>query len=541
MNNSFTAIAKFNYDNKKFQITMVNNKNIIFSYYDEENKLHLNLSNEYYNIINAVYNSLLINKETSVYIKTTQINNTLYDIFYDTKSCNYFWTSNKEINNTDDNVILNSRYNDIPLVYYNDDKLKRDKKSDYYNKILNLNRTMLLVSVAANLSLLALTNCSVHGNTPKNEIESSSYIQEDNNYESTKREYNYEEIRQAIESNKDLSDDEKELIYNMKFLFDENNEYMDLDLIIERLKTLKFEYCDELKDKFENDLKGCYSLKDNLIKIKAINFEKAETDTLVHEILHVFQSPGFNDYTIEFSNEVCTNEVIQRLNNDGLLGKHYIQYKTYSSSGYTTNIYLYYILADMLPADVIREYQFSCNKNLLANELVKLDNEPTQESKERAYQLIESFNDIKKAREKHDYNKLEQARNNCEEKLNYYYNKQNGMNIDENANFILIAKFYSRIILDGDSVVPLFNYLCEMNPELMNEIDITLAEAAVTPKTYFSENNKYLSIDTSNFKYIDGENKLVEKHFEITDDIVERCKVFLINEHKERDSDEIER
>ena len=52
MNNNFKIIAKFNYDDKNFIITMVNDKHIVYSFYDENNRLHMTLPDKYYEICN---------------------------------------------------------------------------------------------------------------------------------------------------------------------------------------------------------------------------------------------------------------------------------------------------------------------------------------------------------------------------------------------------------------------------------------------------------------------------------------------------------
>lgn len=534
MNNNFEIIAKFNYDDKNFIITMVNNKTIVYSFYDENNRLHMTLPDNYYEICDLVYNSLLINKNTSVFIKTQSINNVLYNIFFDTKSKNYFWTQNNEIYNQDNNRILNLRYNNMPLIFYKDNKEDNSKNPLYYNKMIELHKKFILVLIATHLSLATLVNCSVLGRT-QNVPENSSSTQSTVNY-TYQQEYNYSEIKRAIDANPHLSDEEKQLLHNMKFVFDENNQYMNLDMVIERLRTLETQYSSEFKENWN----GCYFSNKNLVKIKADSFKEADISVVVHEFLHVLQPPSAG-YTVELSNELCTQEVLRRLEKEELLGDHHIKYINGTNSSYDRHLYLYQILAETIPNEAIRNYQFSCDKNVLAKALDKIDPKSSNDEKGRSYQLIENFNELKKDFD--EYSKSDNFKDdvldsekNCQERLNYYYKKQKGIDLNEDMNCVLLARNSCVEIMNAELKVSLLEFLAELNPDFSSSSLIEISRAHILPKTYFSDDNKYLTLERSCFE----NNELVKKHFELTDDVVEKCNDFLRKEHNKSKNNEME-
>ena len=134
--------------------------------------------------------------------------------------------------------------------------------------------------------------------------------------------FDYGKIQKAIEDNQNLSNGEKEIINKLKFVFDENYEYMDLDLIIKRLSDLKIEYIEEENE--NSQVTAAYYINKNVIQIyKATDLENADLTDLVHEILHVFQASNTNRLTLELSNELTTREVLRRLNEEGLIEENY--------------------------------------------------------------------------------------------------------------------------------------------------------------------------------------------------------------------------
>lgn len=46
-----------------------------------------------------------------------------------------------------------------------------------------------------------------------------------------RKEYNFEDIKKAIKNNPKLTEEEKKFLYKLEFVFDEDNQYRDLDMI----------------------------------------------------------------------------------------------------------------------------------------------------------------------------------------------------------------------------------------------------------------------------------------------------------------------
>ena len=120
------------------------------------------------------------------------------------------------------------------------------------------------------------------------------------------KKYSFENIRNILESNPYLSQEEKELIYKLQFVFDEYHFYMNLETVEERLATLSIEY---QKD-FFSSTGGSYDYINNKLVLNASNFEDISIGKFLHEFFHVLQSEirGYGYFCCELSNEFFTRE-----------------------------------------------------------------------------------------------------------------------------------------------------------------------------------------------------------------------------------------
>ena len=291
-------IATFTHNNKKFEIIYDDYK-LRCDCYDEKGQRQFKFSKEEISVIVEVVKSLKINENKSSYVRNECVNGKIYKIYYDSQSRNYFWKSDDDIDIAGDNVFLNGKYNNIPMAvsFWNrprtyeqelDKKLKKyyvkwviDDLDDIYDYNERIHQKEIyikygkkgfykniIIKSALNLALLATIPVMLHmgatsmeaiygedwidsfhifssAETHPTEIIIPSYSEDVTEYvveipEPTevieeKDEYNWELIRATIEKNPNLTDEEKNFIYELQFIFDEYHQYMDLDMVVSRL------------------------------------------------------------------------------------------------------------------------------------------------------------------------------------------------------------------------------------------------------------------------------------------------------------------
>ena len=221
------TIAKFTYENELYFIAVLNN-NLVFYKMNNSNEKNYNLTMEEENILKNIYAKLTINKNNSVYIKELEINNNIYNLYFDKKNSNYFWIPKNGIYNNEDNIQLNFMYNDTPSLIYSQNGTNNTNDNKFYQKFIKVGKKVFIVLVAANLCS-ALLNFNVNNiekkvddigiptytNSSIDYTEPTEYtlINEENNISV---EFNYNEIESIINNNKNLSDEEKNFINKMK-------------------------------------------------------------------------------------------------------------------------------------------------------------------------------------------------------------------------------------------------------------------------------------------------------------------------------------
>ena len=321
----------------------------------------------------------------------------------------------------------------------------------------------------------------------------------------------------------------QEIINKLKFVFDENYEYMDLDLIIKRLSDLKIEYIEEENE--NSQVTAAYYINKNVIQIyKATDLENADLTDLVHEILHVFQASNTNRLTLELSNELTTREVLRRLNEEGLIEENYQflnsinEYSNYGK-GYEPCIRAEYLLANILPRDVIKAYQFKPEDAILLAALLNITEESEQkESKQdslnRACDLLDSIDELVTYDESGNIkiSYTDEKYKRIYDKINYYYKIENGITMEESlkADIFKYDARYSNVQYgtSEESIqaaeITFIDYIRD------NGATSTVfgMDRYVLPKTYLSDEHKNPIIM---FK-VPLEDERVEK-IEITEDL----------------------
>lgn len=131
----------------------------------------------------------------------------------------------------------------------------------------------------------------------------------DESVESNKK-FDFNKIIEAVNSNPNIAQEEKNVILFSKEIFEDDYGYSDFDVLLNKLKTLKIEYVPESK----LGISGEYYSATNEIKFyNASNFEEVRTSVFTHEFSHLIQRSNIGDYgcgsfLLEGTNVIANNE-----------------------------------------------------------------------------------------------------------------------------------------------------------------------------------------------------------------------------------------
>lgn len=530
MKYSYKLVAKFDYNNKKYFIIQIKNK-IVYAIL-KDSYLTIELSEEDLYIFKHVHSFLRIDTKTSVNLGIKKMRNKKFEVFYDPKTSLHYWYEIKDNNRMEatnkDNYMLNYLYNHVPTVIHTELNHKEvnnitNNRNRFIKRIISVGKKVLVVFLLAETSLINLSSCSIANKIQDNDIVSFSTQKEfdefnsqfkekynDEDYENAivkmdrqSREYNYDEIKNTIENNSNLQNSEKEFLYKLKFMFDENYEYMDLDIILERLSKLKITYVDGKN--INEQIAGTYNIVENEIIIyDAKDFESSELDVTLHEILHVFQTYNTGRLTKELSNELTTREVLRRMNEMGLIEDKTIfenelgEYSKYGS-GYGTCMRVEYLLANLMTQEEMQDYQFYSNDDVIVNALTRIEEEALgdiskEEIDERAYNLLYAIDSIRTYNENGDIQLVydEEKYEDIYNQIDYYYIKLNGKSMKESltADLFRYDKTYPILKISGADYEAVEKTLLDtIDPELNK----SYGECKfgwyryVLPKTYLSD------------------------------------------------------
>ena len=517
-----TLVAYLEYQKSKYYIYLLKNNRILFLKSNKYNKFTSNLSQKETDILTKIYKSLHINKDKSTYIKDIEINNNKYNLYFDPSNHNYFWTPIKGKYNDKDNKYLNFKYNNEPVIQYQEtENNNKFINSNFYTKFIKLGKKLLPILVSASLSLTLLTNTKIVKPEIINEptqsivetVETETISLEDIEIEEPSIEYNYEEIAEAINNNQNIGQSEKDFLSKLKFIFDENYQYMDLVMVKAKLQTLKIRYGVNLQS-----ANASYNLLENEICIEAESFDSTNKATFLHEFLHSLQSSG-NPFIGELSTEFFTIESMIRMYKEGIVEKEFflsqyakgelekgtlklndenawLEYLINNgrfSSGYQGYVNAYIILADLLQEEALRNYQFNPKQiEILSNALVEIDKN-TINRETTAYQLIDSINSLREYSQENNTYNYSRDLSTCYEMLNYYFTQTKNISIEQDI--------YSSLLIQLESKL---QHNLDINPlRYLNDNHELGVIGEMIPKTKLSN-----ACERGIFVYYDRESKL---------------------------------
>ena len=533
-------IAKFNYNNKCYAFG--NNNNEIEFYLKDRKNFISDLSEKEISICMQILDSITIDKETSVYLYNKRIGNNIYQIFYDIKTRLHWWNllyGNKD--SKEDNIKLNFLYNNMPDVYYldaqEDDTEKRNKKDYNYIKLMRVIGTVL-ISITA-ISTISFTSFKLkqryieylvkreiyqeiieqlQDEKIKNIDDLQRILQIDLNnnedYGSEDRlkrreaeserlrnllgqqEYNWHSIENAIDSNYNLTQSEKDFFKKLKFVFDEDHQYMNLDMVINNFKTLQITYSNESSDfdwLFTESVGGGYCAELNHIYIKDANsFEDVDLRVFIHEWLHMIQISS-TGYSEELAVTIAQREILQRLIDTGEVE---IRSEYYDDNGALTNLglgypkdhKLLYLTFKLISPKARKQYLYQTDESIIAEELMRIDTSNNNEEKQnRVYKVVDYLNQLKG----HDSSKEQQPDELCFKELEYYYNckYENPIEYDLDAVLAFYDNYDIKFVFEEDEEELVF--IPNVNRSYLNKYLDNLSEEDITQaikKAVFDDN-----------------------------------------------------
>ena len=292
----------------------------------------------------------------------------------------------------------------------------------------------------------------------------------------------YIDIEKSIDNNINITELEKEFIKSkVEKEINENKKYINLNVNINRLSDVKIIYnnmnlsnrkigkYDILDERaYKNGISGSYNEFLNKIDLYDVNnkdfsYENCDKEVLFHEINHLISNN--NKYNSISNNKNILSETINELftreyyNEDG----DYYSYEEY--------MYIAYILAEILPDSIIREYKFSDNENVLIKGLLEIDN-----NIDSAYEFIDSIKNKNYV--------------NIQKGVKHYYEKKKNEKTENNLSIL----FYMYN-------TPIETVKCKNIVEkFLNEKKIK-GNITITPRGYFSND------------YIENHKNIIVKYF----------------------------
>ncbi len=481
-------IIEYSFDNNEYLITLVNDIGVLFTR-KENGKLNNKLSKYELYIGLKVLDLITFNEETSVFIKNKKIRNKIYSIFFDKHNRLYWWKALDGKITHEDDYELNLIYNHISKYVFCDNERKEEKNINL-RRIINGKEVLITLLDGFLISATILTpiagipillNKFDEYKLKKEFIEFldspqiktirdvDKILSDDEEVkaeklrnESGNTEYDWRELKYAVLSNENLTEEEKDFILQFKFVFDEDNEYMNLELIKERLSTLKIYYKKE-KTEFEKKIcpdgtLGMYEPDVNHIYFFETDcFNNTDKRVAFHELGHALEipSPGKSH---EYTNVIWQRECLKYLYDSGIIDDDDDNYLDINGAptnfgfGYQSKTPRMYLLLKLVGKDVAKKYHYQTDERVLANALIELDkNGSDNEKEERAYRLVETINyesdTSKKLKEQMD--EYDENEYDFYTLINYYYKIKYGHTVQEDLNSVVAFMGYNQSNLLG--------------------------------------------------------------------------------------------
>lgn len=418
--------VKFN--NNKYKV-FSNNEEIFFSLCDNKR----NLFPEEISILKETINHMVIsaNPINHIYLMEILYKGNTYQMYLDKVSgFNFFYEyNNGELKLSEDMELFN-QYNSFILS---------KKHSKAYKTKLFIAKGFFYLTLTIGSIMIVKGVIKIFPDQTIGVFDKAyglSYQEEINNGKPLK----YDDIVDAINSNPNLSLDEKKFILENKAFFEDNFSYMGNDFLIKRLTKLDSKFYDyRCPDRGGEIIDGKYTPTDYKIRIyNASSFEECNKETYRHEFYHSFTA---NFKSIGKGLREGTNELFCQ------------EYGVGEKTSYSVEVTLVKALAEIIGNESFRYFQFSGDINYIVDALKNILND-----EDFAYKLIGFIDTLNNEEYKYsllvnneDYNspELEECNNNYNNALKNitimferYYNEKYNRDIHGD----LVMSYYLNLI-----------------------------------------------------------------------------------------------
>ena len=518
------AIKLFEFEeNNKNYLVYLKDKILSFGYIDN-NQIKNDLSNDELIDIKSIYNLLVGNKKDLVKLSSSKINNSLIAFFYNPNNHLYSFYEEKDNTyikpNKDLIINLNMLFNNHEgILYEKDDKIS---PSDVYKIIIKKGTKVIVVSVLASLVLSYLPSMPANKTLFKIDYALDSMYKDPNLvYDNTS--YSFTDVKNVIDKNENLTDEEKEFLYGIQKEIDENVEYIDINKLKDNLANLSIKYNSSYKNnKNKQDVlinynvlgsytymginKGSIDLYDSMF-YHSTNLEDTNKATLIHELNHVLNNKpnllsisGVQGNVIGGAYSVFDVEanVLNEMVNELFAREYGIYFNNEDEfKGYDDLMPVMYALAEIIDEDTLRRYKFNSDDYYINNYFASIGVEDCY-----VYTLYKDLN--------LSYNKSltdEEKKDNNQEIYNiikYMYEKKYGMNMDN--DLLMMSYFYQSKYVSDE-----FNRKFE---ELVGIDDMVV----VNPKGYFASDyiKEHQTVDV--YKYAENSDEVFVKIYSIDEE-----------------------
>lgn len=278
-----------------------------------------------------------------------------------------------------------------------------------YN-VLKISSIIFLVLIIITLICYIIfdNNKDKNNNKTNNNNNSDTVIEEIP--KSDKPEFNFNDIVEALNSNSNLTEEEKNKILESKTIFEDNYDYYSMNDLKHKLSTLKIKY-DNNTNATDDTSAGTYDEIKNLITFyKVTSFDETDKSVFTHEFSHLMQfltlNGSFCSLLVEATNSIANSE--------------YYGKDLYYNSSYFVQQNIVRMLSFIIGNDSIKKfYNYPQIQNII-DELYKI-----YPNYETANQFIDLLNDYQVLyKSKDSLEELEKKEQQIKDVIKFYYEKK---------------------------------------------------------------------------------------------------------------------
>ena len=385
-------------------------------------------SQEQQKILEQIYDSILIDKQNQIDCGTHKIKGKQIKIYYCTKTNLYYFYELKNNTKQKPDKELLEKLN----IYYNNQNnylyIGKQEAPKTITRWIKINTIWISLIITANIAFeeLPVIKYGIYQNIKEQKKEEQQET------------YSLDKVKQILEENKNLTDEEKNFILLLEDELEENKKYLNTNTIYENLSQLDINYHYKAKQTKEQEtILGSFNPNSKDIDIYKTTDQKHIPKTIFHEINHTVQrydkiSPNNPNYIMEATNEIFTKEYFEKTAQENNIT---------TQDSYQSQVQAIYPLLEILDITTFRKYHFNKDNqglNTIIKQLQKIDPSLT-----KAAELLTAINSMElyDKNTKEAWNKLCNENGDNEQQIKEYLEKEQEKQ-ENNQKIYEIIKYY---------------------------------------------------------------------------------------------------